>query len=284
MKMIIDSHAHIGRILTLNLSVKNMLYSMERYGVDFSLVSSIKSTEYFKPGKRLPWPLRSTQYRACLNTVRAARQYPDKIGAVLWLQIDRSLPDERLERLIEQNRNVIYGIKIHPFRSETAPDDPKVEPVYELARRFSLPVSAHTGSSELAMTRRLYNAAEAHPDINFIAVHMDLESGNKEAADLISRLPNLYGDTTWVPVKSTLYAIEKCGSRKILFGTDNTIDGRDHMLYNRDGQRSLCQEYFNEFRDMVSPEVYADVMYRNAQRLFGIKMNEGFLLQSTEEL
>lgn len=272
MKMIIDSHAHIGRILTLNLSVKNLLYSMERYGVDFSLVSSIKSTEYFEPGKHLPWPLRSTQYGACRRTVRAARLHPDKIGAVLWLQIDKKLPDERLIRLIEQNRDVIYGLKIHPFRSETAPDDPKVEPVYELARRFSLPVSAHTGNIPQAMTSRLYNAAEAHPDIDFIAVHMDLDSGNKEAVDLISRLPNLYGDTTWVPLKSTLYAIEKCGSKKILFGTDNTIDGKDHMLYNRAGQRSLCQEYFNEFKELVSPEVYADVMYRNAQRLFGIKI------------
>ena len=99
---------------------------------------------------------------------------------------------------------------------------------------------------------------------------MDLDSDGKEAIELISQLPNLYGDTTWVSVKTTLNAIEKCGSEKILFGTDNPIDGKDHMLYNRAGQRSLCQEYFNEFRDMVSAEDYDNIMYKNAVKLFGI--------------
>ncbi len=90
----------------------------------------------------------------------------------------------------------------------------------------------------LRATVHLFNAAKANPDINFVAVHMDLDSDSKEAIDCISRLPNLYGDTTWVSVKTTLRAIEKCGSEKILFGTDNPIDGKDHMLYNRAGALS----------------------------------------------
>ena len=88
---------------------------------------------------------------------------------------------------------------------------------------------------------------------------------------MIAKLPNLYGDTTWVPIKSTLYAIERCGSEKILFGTDNPIDGKRHMEFNRAGQRSLCQEYFREFRDMVSAEDYENIMHQNAERLFHIK-------------
>ena len=268
--MIIDSHAHIGRILILNLSVRKVLYSMKRYNVDFSLVSSIESTEYFQEGKRLFWPLRKTQYGVCKKTIRAAKRHPDKLGALLWLQTDKKRPNERLCRLIEKNRRYIYGIKIHPFRSETAPDDPKMEPVYELARRFNLPVVSHTGNIEQGRTVHLFNAAKANPDINFVAVHMDLDSDGKEAIDCISRLPNLYGDTTWVSVKTTLRAIEKCGSEKILFGTDNPIDGKDHMLYNRAGQRSLCQEYFNEFRDMVSSDDYDNIMYKNAVKLFKI--------------
>ncbi len=42
------------------------------------------------------------------------------------------------------------------------------------------------------------------------------------------------------------------------------------MLYNRAGQRSLCQEYFNEFRDMVSSDDYDNIMYKNAVKLFKI--------------
>ena len=270
MKMVIDSHAHIGNLWVLNLNVRKVLWSMEQYGVDFSLVSSIESTEYYEKGKHLPWPLRKTTMCVCRKIVRAVKRHPDKLGALLWIQTGKRIPYKRLCRFIEKNRQYIYGIKIHPYRSEVAPDDPRTEPVYELARRFGLPVAAHTGDIEQAMTSHLYNAAKAHPDVRFIAVHMDLESGNQKAIEYISQLPNLYGDTTWVPVASALRAIERCGSEKILFGTDNPIDGKQHMLYNRAGQRSLCQEYFNEFKTMVSTEAYENVMYKNAERVFGI--------------
>ncbi len=187
--MIIDSHAHIGNMVVLNLSVGKVLRSMERYGVDFSLVSSIESTEYYKPHKRLPFFLRRSTLRVCKKTVRAVRRHPDKLGALLWIQTGRKIPVERLSRFIEKNRRYIYGIKIHPYRSEVAPDDPRMEPVYELAKRFGLPVAAHTGDMACAQTALLFNAAKAHPDVKFIAVHMDLESGNKEAIDLIAQLP-----------------------------------------------------------------------------------------------
>lgn len=270
--MIIDSHAHIGNLLVLNLSVRKVLWSMARYGVDFSLVSSIESTEYYRQDKRLPWPLRKTTMQVCRKTVRAVKQHPDKLGALLWIQLGKPIPYEKLRRFIEKNRPYIYGIKIHPYRSQVAPDDSRAEPVYALARQFHLPVVSHTGNSEQAMTRRLYTAAKAHPDVSFVAVHMDLESGNREAIDFIARQPNLYGDTTWVPLSSTVYAVKTCGSEKILFGTDNPIDGKTHMEFNRAGQRSLCQEYFHELQTLIGSADYENIMYKNAEKLFNIKV------------
>ena len=123
-------------MVVLNLSVGKVLRSMERCGVDFSLVSSIESTEYYKPHKRLPFFLRRSTLRVCKKTVRAVKRHPDKLGALLWIQTGRKIPVERLSRFIEKNRRYIYGIKIHPYRSEVAPDDPRMEPVYELAKRF----------------------------------------------------------------------------------------------------------------------------------------------------
>ncbi len=270
--MIIDSHAHIGNLLVLNLSVRKLLWSMKRYGVDFSLISSIESTEYYKKDKRLPWPLRKSTMQVCRKTVRAVKRHPRQLGALLWIQLGKPIPYARLYRFIEKNRRYIYGIKIHPYRSQVAPDDPRVEPVYQLAQAFHLPVAAHTGDMEVAMTRRLYNAAKAHPDVRFVAVHMDLESGNQEAIHLIAQLPNLYGDTTWVPLQSAVDAVKACGSDKLLFGTDNPIDGKTHLEFNRAGQRSLYQDYFTAFKDMVSAADYENIMYKNAEKLFQIKV------------
>ena len=87
---------------------------------------------------------------------------------------------------------------------------------------------------------------------------------------MLGRLPNLYGDTTWVPVSTTVEAIRRYGSEKMLFGTDNPIDGKDTLLHNRTGDRSLYQQYFNELRELISADDYENLMYKNAQRMFGL--------------
>ena len=44
--MIIDTHAHIGHIPDFNMTTEQLLYSMERYGVDFTLFSHIEAVEF----------------------------------------------------------------------------------------------------------------------------------------------------------------------------------------------------------------------------------------------
>ena len=41
--MIIDTHVHIGKMINFDLKEEDVLYSMERYGIDFSLVSDIEA-------------------------------------------------------------------------------------------------------------------------------------------------------------------------------------------------------------------------------------------------
>ena len=114
--------------------------------------------------------------------------------------------------------------------------------------------------------------AKKYPKTNFVMVHMGLGTDNNEAIDLISKLPNLYGDTTWVPVESTLKLIRNAGIEKIFFGSDNPIDGKDTYFCNREGFRSLYQQYFYELKDLISPQDYNKLMYENAASVFDIKL------------
>ena len=269
--MIIDSHTHIGVLPPFYMTADMLLDSMARFGIDFSLVSNIECAENDHEGNPVPPEYRVPQNEVLRKTLNEAKKAPDKLGVLPWLRIENELPDAAFEELLRENREIIYGLKLHPFHSKTAPDDERLEPVYRLAAEYELPIVSHTGGREEAMSPHLYNAAKRHPELDFVMVHMDLGTDNRVALDLLGALPNLYGDTTWVPIKSTLYAIERCGSEKILFGTDNPIDGKRHMEFNRAGQRSLCQEYFREFRDMVSAEDYENIMHQNAERLFHIK-------------
>lgn len=178
--------------------------------------------------------------------------------------------DNNLYSIIEKNIEYIKAIKLHPYHSTVPFDSEKTEPFIKLAEHFSLPVITHTGNSDADSCIRVYNMAKRHPKINFIMAHLGLGTDNNQAIDLISELSNLYGDTAWVPVKSTLKLIKTAGINKIVFGSDNPIDGKDTYLTNRTGDRSLYQEYFNELKDILSKEEYDTLMYKNAKKLFNL--------------
>ncbi len=270
--MIIDSHVHIGKILDFDMPEEHVLYSMEKYGISFSLVSNIECCEGDHAGRPLPEELQKSQNLVLENTLRFARAHADRIGVLTWLKIRTTQPDARFRKLIDENRDIIYGLKLHPFHSRTAPDDERLEAYYRIAAEYELPVVSHTGGCEEASSRRLYNSAKKHPELNFVMVHMDLGTDNRAALEILGALGNLYGDTTWVPTATTLEAVRRYGSEKMLFGSDNPIDGRDTYLRNRSGDRSLYQQYFNEFRSMLPQEDYDNIMYRNAARMFGISI------------
>ena len=270
--MIIDTHVHIGNMLVFDMPPENVLYSMDKYGIDFSLVSNVECAENDHDGTPIPQSIQKSQNAVLKKTLEFARGHSDKIGVLPWLKIRQERPDAEFIKMIAENRDIIYGLKLHPFHSRTAPDDETLESVYKIAAEYNLPVVSHTGGCAEADSLRLYNAAKKHPEINFVMVHMDLGTDNSQAIELLGKLPNLYGDTTWVPVESTLKAIKKWGSEKILFGSDNPIDGKDTYLNDKFGNRSLYQQYFNEFKAMVSKEDYDNIMYRNAKKLFRIKI------------
>ena len=268
--MIIDSHAHIGTIFLFDMPVEQLLISMERYGIDFSLISNIEAAEFDHQGNPVPEFLQKKQNLVLKETLAAARKAPDKLGVLPWLKIAQELPDEEFISLVKENRDIIYGFKLHPFHSRTAPDDKRLEPIYKLAAELDLPIVSHTGGCEEARSIHVYNAAKRHPETDFVMVHMDLGTDNSEALELLGKLPNLYGDTTWVPISTTVEAIRRYGSKKMLFGTDNTIDGVDTLHHNAFGERSLYQQYFNELKEELSDEDYENLMYKNAMRVFNI--------------
>ena len=270
--MRIDTHVHIGHMLGFDMTPEDVLYSMDRYAVDFSLVSDIEAAEFDHEGRPISSDFQQTQNEVFRDTLEFAAQYPERIGAMPWLKIATELPDEEFIELLDKNRSLVYGFKFHPYHSRVAPDDPRLEPIYELAERYHLPIVSHTGGCEEARSIHLFNAARKHPDIDFVMVHMDLGTDNSEAIELLGMADNLYGDTTWVPVKSVLKAVDLYGSGKLLFGSDNPVDGPDTYLHNRAGERSLYQEYFSDLGTMLNPWDYGNIMYRNAARVFGIHL------------
>ena len=274
--MLIDTHVHVGGgVLGYDMEENMVLTAMQRYGIDYALVSNCDAAEVDHDQKLIPGEQQVSQ-EECLKRVLAfARQYPGKIGVGAWVKPLTETMTEELETLVKDNLDIIRAIKLHPYHSKISPMDEKVRPFLELAKKYRLPVISHTGGCEEAEPVHLYEAALAYPEIPFVMVHMGLGSDNKAALELLGKADNLYGDTTWVRMATTEEAIARYGSKKMMFGTDLPVDGPDTYLCNPKGDRSLYQDYLHVLPEKIGMEAYEDLMWKNAVRVFGLKQFEG---------
>lgn len=260
--MIIDSHVHIGELGPFDMKPEYVIASMEKYGVDYSLVSSGAAAEFDDQHHSLPddWPY--DQYSANMLTVGMARQYEGKIGVAVWCRPHTEGVNERFLQLLEEGGGYIKALKFHPFYSMLPMTAPEIQPYLALAGERGLPVVVHSSADEWSQPKYVYEAAKAHPEVDFVMVHLGLCSDNREAIELVGALPNLYGDTTWVRPESGLQLVRKYGAHKLLFGSDNPIDGVDTYAH------PFYRTYFGEFKDWVTSDEYELIMHGNAERLF----------------
>lgn len=267
----IDSHVHIGGEsdgFTMNEEL--VLRSMEKYNIDISIVSNADSVEYDGELRRIPKEKQITQKETLARTIRFCRENSGRIYGGFWCKPNHEELTDEIDKMIGDNRDVIVALKVHPFLSNLSFSDDKMHPYLELARKYELPVIVHTADSENDSPMRVYEMAYQYPDLIFIMAHMGLCTDNKLAVELMGKAGNLYADTAWVPVETTLEIIRRYGSERIMFGSDNPIDGLDTYDCNPKGEPSLYRQYFGELKEMISAEDYENLMEKTARRVFGI--------------
>ena len=263
--LIIDSHAHIGQILNFNMKEEDILYSMNKYNISFSLVSNGESVEYDHSQILLPEEQTISQIKSAKRAVEFAKAYPKKIGALIWIKPITERCNSEFISYVKENRKYIYGFKIHTYHSKISANDIRLEKYYSLAEELDLPVVIHSDINKEGNPLNIYNAAKRHKKINFVIVHMGLGTDHKDSFKYISKLDNLYGDTTWVPYTDIIEAVKVCGSEKILFGTDNPVDGKDTL--------KAYQPIFSNLKNILKNEDYENIMYKNAKRIFKLDVN-----------
>lgn len=273
--MRIDSHVHIGgAYLGFDMNEGIVSEMMRKYQIDYVIVSNADAGELDHSQKLIPEQFQVSQEDALKRTINFARQNPGKIGVAVWVKPILQGVTKELEELIQENLDIIQAIKLHPYHMNLSPTDEKVLPYIRLAEKYHLPVVSHTGGCEAADAVHMYEAAKMFPGIPFVMAHMGLGTDNKEALELLGKLDNLYGDTAWVPMSTTLEAIKRYGSKKMLFGSDAPIDGLDTYLCNPRGERSVYQDYLHVLPEKISNEAYEDLMSGNAMRIFNIPRAE----------
>ena len=74
--MIIDTHTHIGVLPPFYMTADMLLGSMERYGIDFSLVSNIEGAENDHRGDPVPKEWQTPQNELLRRTLAVAKKAP----------------------------------------------------------------------------------------------------------------------------------------------------------------------------------------------------------------
>lgn len=269
--MIIDAHVHIGgESVGFDMTEDIVLESMDKYKIDVCLISNGDSGEYGHDLKVLPKEVQIDQKKSLARAIQFAKENEGRVYAGFWCKPHHELLDDEIERMIAENRKYLVFLKVHPYHSNLAFDDDKMIPYLDLAVKYNLPVVVHTGSSYNDSPERVYNMAKRYPQLKFILAHMGLGTDNQLAIDLMAKADNLYADTAWVPVSTTLEVIKRYGSKRIVFGTDSPIDGVDTYYCNKEGEPSLYRQYFGELKEMLSKEDYENLMWRTAKTLFDI--------------
>ena len=258
---IIDTHTHIGYWPNLTKTQNDLLTSNRNFNINYSLVS-FDGTEFkeHKRGRILNQILAS---KKCLKFVKENKH----LGMLIWVRPHLEKNIEEVDSFISKHLEYIHGIKFHPRCSRLRITDPRFLPYLELARKYKLPILVHTANDTYSKIKYLEKIAKQNPDVIFIAAHLELGTNNVDAINLLATCDNVYGDTAWVNMESLLLAKKLNVINKIMFGTDNPIDGYDTL------NNEIYQNYFNN-KIKLTKKDYQNIMYKTALKVYKIKTED----------
>ena len=261
--MIIDSHLHFGSMGDFKMPAKVLIKSMKKYKIDFGIVSNIEAISYDNQQNLIPEAYHYSQLEANQKTLDLVKKYPNKLKGQFWIKPHQEGFKQEVAQFMLKNKDYFVGLKIHPFHSKLKITDKKYEKYLDFAQANNFSVAVHTAKDEVSQPYHLAEVAKKYPEIDFIMVHLGLGTNNKAAIEYVAEIDNLYGDTTWVDFTKVKEAVRKCGSQKILFGSDNPIDGLDtyksYTKFLQEGQRHFTQQE------------YTNIFSANAKKIFSLK-------------
>ncbi|MDD5147936.1 MAG: amidohydrolase family protein [Candidatus ainarchaeum sp.] len=177
----------------------------------------------------------------------------------------------------------IIGIKLMTGYEPVYPNDPRLEPVYELASKFRVPVLFHMGDTwsgvpgaKVRFAQPLYvdDVAVDYPKLKLVICHL----GNPwimDSAEVLYKNKNVYADMSGIlsfPGRYEKFSnallhekilgfIGFVGKPKILFGSD--YFGKH--LYSQE----QCVEFLEGFTELSKQEIM-QVACKNAEKLFDL--------------
>lgn len=256
---IIDSHAHYGYWPTMTKCEDMILKSMEKNRVNFTLFS-FDGTEFREGRTKF-----TSQLEGSKKALALCKKHQNKLGMLVWYRPHLEKNPAELEYFIKKHLDFIHGLKFHPYLSRMRISDQRNYPYFEIARKFNFPILVHTATDNYSKLKYIVKAAKDFPDIIFVAAHCVLESNHIEIINALKECPNLYADTAWVDMEFIKIIKQNNLMDRIMFGTDNPIDGYKTL------DQEIYQNYFNN-QIKLNKSDFEKLMYKNAKKVYKINL------------
>lgn len=268
--MIIDCHTHINNyhndeVVSLHECLENLQREMRRNRVDIALVlTSYKVT-----------PGRPSTKDAVLATRNLQNLYI--VAGISYTSFNKEELSELREYLSEGS---IRGLKLYPGYEPFYPNDKKLQPVYELAAEFGVPVMIHSGDTydprgkiKFSHPIHIDDVAVDHPDVNIVICHI----GNpwiRDCMEVVYKNRNVYTDISGLVLGDFTDRFEvymrKQLQEMLLYGVEP-----DKVLYGTDWPISSMRSYLDFMEELTIPErEKRKIFFENAAKLFKLPVAE----------
>lgn len=262
--MIIDCHVHLNHYAdeeadALDASLSKLLATMRRNRVDQSIILTSYKVNPGRPSTR--------------QIVEAVKDIPS-LHVVAGIGFETVSPAviEDVDDLL--NAGSLKGLKLYPGYEPFYPSDPKLEPVYELAARYDVPVMIHCGDTYSPRGKVKYShplnvdeVAVDHPDVKFVICHL----GNPwltDCMEVVYKNANVYADISGLVLGDFTDRFETYMRREL---QDLLVWGVDpsNVLYGTDWPISSMESYLEFMKDLKIPVKEREaIMWENAANLF----------------
>ena len=161
----------------------------------------------------------------------------------------------------------LRGFKVHPPHQLLFANDPRLNPLYEVAEEAEIPVMVHTGTSTFPAAKSRYgdpitvdDMAVDHPDLTIIMAHGGRPLWCGTAFFLARHHRNVYIDISSIPPKRLLEYFPRLQEipEKVLFGSDWPGPGVPGIQEELDGIRAI----------LPTKELREKALVANARKVF----------------
>jgi len=233
---VLDSHTHAGfditNIVTRRFptvqSVSDLVRKFKSTGVNNTITFPCASDLFWFDSSLVA---RSRQWK---YTGESAEDFPyqfansshlnevELFGEGVVLPFINILPavreEEQINSVLEEiKRGDIFGLKFHPLAVHTRADSLKQSRFIEVAQRYNLPVTIHSGPDKYSQAQQIVELAQTFPDVRFCiahAAHFDVKIFTNRGC----KLPNLFTDTS--PFISLCYLANQEGCQDQILNLD----------------------------------------------------------------